>query len=83
VARKIFFSAARPSSSAWTLYFRPTTNGVIIWGKMTTSLMGIMGSFLVSNFSLAEVTLSPKYRGSAVAVGVETLLARSSFSTVV
>jgi hypothetical protein len=26
---------------------------------MTTSRMGIMGSFLVSNFSLAVLTLSP------------------------
>jgi hypothetical protein len=27
---------------------------------MTTSRMGIMGSFLVSNFSLGVVTISPK-----------------------
>jgi hypothetical protein len=28
-------------------------------GKMTTSRMGIIGSFLVSNFSLDVVTASP------------------------
>src|SRR6516225_10196924 len=51
VARKIFLSLARASSNARTLDSRPTTNGVIMYGKMTTSRMGIMGSFLVSNFS--------------------------------
>jgi len=40
--------------------FRPTTNGVIICGKMTTSRIGIMGSLRVSNFSLAWVTRSPR-----------------------
>ena len=59
VARKIFLSAARASSSARTLDSRPTTNGVIMNGKMTTSRMGIMGSFLDSNFSLDVVTESP------------------------
>ena len=52
VARKIFLSPARASSSARTLDSRPTTNGVIMYGKMTTSRMGIIGSFLLSNFSL-------------------------------
>src|SRR3984885_1681299 len=52
VARKIFLSPASASSRAWTLDSRPTTNGVIMYGKMTTSLMGIIGSFLLSNFSL-------------------------------
>src|SRR5271166_595636 len=52
VARKIFLSLARASSSARTLDSRPTTNGVIMYGKMTTSRMGIIGSFLLSNFSL-------------------------------
>src|ERR1700731_5463764 len=61
VARKIFLSAANASSKARTLDSRPTTNGVIMKGKMTTSRMGIMGSFLVSNFSLAVVTLSPEF----------------------
>src|SRR5271165_2036843 len=51
VARKIFLSPASASSNARTLDSRPTTNGVIIEGKMTTSRIGIMGSFLVSNFS--------------------------------
>src|SRR6516165_1095677 len=51
VARKIFLSPAMASSNARTLDSRPTTNGVIMYGKMTTSRMGIMGSFLVSNFS--------------------------------
>src|SRR5579864_3972033 len=59
VARKIFLSAARASSRARTLDSRPTTNGVIMKGKMTTSRMGIIGSFLVSNFSLDVVTKSP------------------------
>src|SRR3984893_542132 len=52
VARNIFLSLARASSSARTLDSRPTTNGVIMYGKMTTSRMGIIGSFLLSNFSL-------------------------------
>src|SRR5581483_5388797 len=60
VARKIFLSAARASSSARTLDSRPTTKGVIMCGKMTTSRIGIMGSFLLSNFSLAWLTGSPK-----------------------
>src|SRR5215472_814909 len=51
VARKIFRSAASSSSSALTLDSRPTTNGVIIWGKMTTSRMGIIGRRRVSDFS--------------------------------
>src|SRR5271168_2333339 len=59
VARKIFLSAARASSRARTLDSRPTTKGVIMNGKMTTSRMGIMGSFLDSNFSLDVVTESP------------------------
>ena len=52
VARKIFLSPANASSRACTLDSRPTTNGVIMYGKMTTSRMGIIGSFLLSNFSL-------------------------------
>src|SRR5271156_5992236 len=59
VARKIFLPAASASSRARTLDSRPTTNGVIMKGKMTTSRMGIMGSFLDSNFSLDVVTESP------------------------
>src|SRR5262249_13081196 len=55
VARKIFLSAASASSRARTLDCRPTTNGVIMKGKMTTSRMGIMGSFTDSNLSLAGV----------------------------
>src|SRR5581483_2616381 len=51
VARKIFLSDASASSRARTLDSRPTTNGVIMYGKMTTSRMGIIGSRLVSNFS--------------------------------
>ena len=46
------------SSSALTLDSRPTTNGVIINGKMTTSRMGIMGNFLLSNFSFGFDKLS-------------------------
>src|SRR5205809_3156430 len=56
VARKIFLSAASASSRARTLDCRPTTNGVIMKGKMTTSRMGIMGSFRDSNLSLAVAT---------------------------
>jgi hypothetical protein len=33
---------------------RPTTNGVIMCGKMTTSRMGIIGNVRVSLFSLPE-----------------------------
>src|SRR3954469_17718027 len=55
VARNIFLSAANASSKARTLDSRPTTNGVIMCGKMTTSRMGIIGSFLDSNFSLIWV----------------------------
>src|SRR5258708_17901648 len=57
VARKIFRSEARASSRARTLDSRPTINGVIMYGKMTTSRMGIIGSLRVSNFSLFWVTL--------------------------
>src|SRR5215831_15986828 len=56
VARKIFLSAAMASSSARTLDSRPTTNGVIMYGKMTTSRIGIIGKRLVSDFSL-EVSM--------------------------
>src|SRR5207302_1828476 len=56
VARKIFLSAARASSNARTLDSRPTTNGVIIYGKITTSRMGIMGRRFVSDLSL-EVSM--------------------------
>src|ERR1051326_6293145 len=59
VARKIFLSAANASSRARTLDSRPTTNGVIMNGKMTTSRMGIIGRLRVSNFSLVWVTDSP------------------------
>ena len=56
MARKIFLSPARASSSARTLDSRPTTNGVIMYGKMTTSRMGIIGRRLVSDFSF-EVSI--------------------------
>src|SRR5205823_284144 len=52
VARKIFLSAASASSSARTLDSRPTTNGVIMKGKMTTSRMGIIGNLRDSKRSL-------------------------------
>jgi hypothetical protein len=51
VARKILLSPARASSSARTLAARPTTNGVIMCGKITTSRMGIIGSRFVSDLS--------------------------------
>ena len=46
------------SSSARTLDSRPTTNGVIMYGKMTTSRMGIIGRRFVSDFSF-EVSIVP------------------------
>src|SRR5216684_6846873 len=56
VARKIFLSPAIASSRARTLDSRPTTNGVIMNGKITTSRMGIIGKRLVSDFSF-EVSI--------------------------
>src|SRR5580698_4838220 len=56
VARKIFLSPAMASSSARTLDSRPTTNGVIMKGKITTSRIGIIGRRLVSDFSF-EVSI--------------------------
>src|SRR5579862_4585769 len=56
VARKIFLSPAIASSRARTLDSRPTTNGVIMNGKMTTSRMGIIGNRFVSDFSF-EVSI--------------------------
>jgi hypothetical protein len=50
-ARKIFLSPAMASSSART-DSRPTTNGVIMYGKMTTSRMGIIGSASCVGFFL-------------------------------
>ena len=48
------------SSSARTLDSRPTTNGVIMYGKMTTSRMGIIGRRCVSDFSFeVSIVLSP------------------------
>src|SRR4051812_17775391 len=57
VARKIFLSPAMASSNARTLDSRPTTNGVIMYGKMTTSRMGIIGRRFVSDFSF-EVSIA-------------------------
>src|SRR5438876_11600761 len=57
VARKIFLSPAMASSRARTLDSLPTTNGVIMNGKITTSRMGIIGSRFVSDFSF-EVSIS-------------------------
>src|SRR6478609_2664508 len=56
VARKIFLSPAIASSRARTLDSRPTTNGVIMNGNMTTSRMGIIGNLFVSDFSF-EVSI--------------------------
>src|ERR1700730_7181534 len=63
VARKIFLSAASASSKARTLDSRPTTKGVIIYGKITTSRIGIMGKRRVSDFSL-EVSIEELFPGS-------------------
>jgi len=65
VARKIFFSPASASSSARTLLSRPTTNGVIMWGKITTSRIGIIGSRFVSDFSLVVIVYSYLIRAEA------------------
>src|SRR6185312_10267850 len=64
VARKIFLSFAIASSSARTLDSRPTTNGVIMYGKITTSRMGIIGRRLVSDFSF-EVSMYFVSRGDS------------------
>src|ERR1700737_3970126 len=56
VARKIFLSPAMASSNAFTLDSRPTTKGVIMYGKMTTSRIGIIGRRFVSDFSF-EVSI--------------------------
>src|ERR1043166_2908446 len=60
VARKIFLSPAMASSRARTLDSRPTTNGVIMYGKMTTSRIGIIGRRFVSDFSLEVSIALPK-----------------------
>src|ERR1051326_5349427 len=67
VARKIFLSPAMASSNARTLDSRPTTNGVIMNGKMTTSRMGIIGRRFVSDFSLEVNIVLP--RGECVFPG--------------
>src|SRR5215471_10671175 len=77
VARKIFLSPAMASSSARTLDSRPTTNGVIMYGKMTTSRMGIIGRRFVSDFSF-EVSIelpSGLPRWYTIAVHTRTQLA--------
>ncbi len=50
VARKILRSPVSASSSARTLESRPTTKGVIMYGKITMSRMGIMGSLRARSF---------------------------------
>src|SRR6187402_884470 len=62
VARKILRSPLSASSSARTLDSLPTTNGVIMCGKITMSRMGIMGSLRFSPckiFSSGFVIVSP------------------------
>src|SRR5579871_6818529 len=78
VARKIFLSPAMASSRARTLDSRPTTNGVIIYGKMTTSRMGIIGRRLVSDFSF-EVSISEAFSGQLSAVSFDGRLAAPKF----
>ena len=60
VARKIFLSPAMASSSARTLDSRPTTKGVIMYGKMTTSRIGIIGRRFVSDFSFEVSIVLPR-----------------------
>src|SRR5882672_6298714 len=62
VARKIFLSPAMASSRARTLDSRPTTKGVIMYGNMTTSRIGIIGRRLVSDLS-REVSIVFGSRG--------------------
>src|ERR1700689_5785699 len=68
VAKKIFLSPAIASSRARTLDSRPTTNGVIMYGKMTTSRIGIIGRRLVSDFSfeVSMVEVGGKNRYSTI-----------------
>src|SRR6266571_7198954 len=44
VARKTRFDPSSANSRARTEEGRPMTNGIIMWGKTTTSRMGIIGS---------------------------------------
>src|SRR5271167_4909825 len=68
VARKIFLSPAIASSRARTLDSRPTTNGVIMNGKITTSRMGIIGNRFVPDFSF-EVSIYFKIGCWVVGIG--------------
>src|ERR1700728_2632550 len=83
VARKIFFSPAMASSSARTLDSRPTTKGVIMYGKMTTSRMGIIGRRLVSDFSF-EVSMGVLAGDSNVAAPPQRIsVSEQNFNSIV
>src|SRR5271165_345751 len=64
VARKILRSDASASSRARTLDSRPTTKGVIMYGKITTSRIGLIGSRLLSVLSFEVSMGSFKVRGN-------------------
>src|SRR5208282_5875778 len=68
VARNILRSAVSASSSARTLDSRPTTNGVIMYGKITMSRMGIMGSLRGSFLSREVVIVPPLLRQAQIGV---------------
>src|SRR5438874_233663 len=77
VARKIFLSPFSASSSARTLDSRPTTKGVIMKGKMTTSRIGIMGSLRLSKRSWLWLTIPPWGTGFSP---VKALLSRAYYT---
>ena len=63
--KKIFLATQHDASSnARTLDSRPTTNGVIMYGKMTTSRMGIIGRRFVSDFSFEVSIVLPSGIGT-------------------
>src|SRR5678816_1179871 len=53
VDRKIFLLWDRACSTAVRELFRPTTNGIMVWGKTTTSRRGTIGS--VSRLSFLKL----------------------------
>src|SRR5436190_19616407 len=55
VARKIRLSVRSADSRARTEDSRPITNGTIMKGKITTSRIGTIGSFVCSYFSFEDI----------------------------
>src|SRR3989440_4088003 len=58
VERKIRLSPRRAASSACTEDSRPITKGTIMKGKITTSRIGTIGSFVCSYFSFVLIVVS-------------------------